>query len=44
MQLIKIKKYEKIKFNSDGELPIKKTLELCNMKIVFRVVFHKDTK
>ena len=29
-----------IKFNSDDNLPLKKTLELYNMVIVVRSVFH----
>ena len=38
------KKYMKIKFNSDNDLPLKKTLELYNLEIVVRSVFHKDNK
>ena len=38
------KKYMKIKFNSDDDLPLKKTLELYNLEIVVRSVFHKDNK
>ena len=34
------KKYMKIKFNSDDDLPLKKTLKLCNMVIVVRSVFQ----
>ena len=37
------KKYMKIKFNSDDDLPLKKTLELYNLEIVVRSVFHKET-
>ena len=37
-------KYMKIKFNSDDDLPLKKTLELYNLEIVVRSVFHKDNK
>ena len=37
-------KYMKIKFNSDDDLPLKKTLKFCNMIIVVRSVFHKDNK
>ena len=37
-------KYMKIKLNSDDDLPLKKTLELHNMIIVVRAVFHEDTK
>ena len=32
----------KIKFNSDDDLPLNKTLELYNMIIVLRSVFHDD--
>ena len=38
------KKYVKIKFNSDDDLPLNKTLELYNMIIVVRAVFHEDKK
>ena len=31
----------KIRFNSDGDLPVKTTLKLRNMRISFRSVFHK---
>ena len=34
----------KIKFSSDDDLPLKKTLDLCNMVIVVRAVFHEDNK
>ena len=34
----------KTKFNLDNDLPLKKTLELHNMVIVFRFVFHEDNK
>ena len=37
-------KYIKIKINSDDDLPLKKTLELHNMIIVVRSVFHEDSK
>ena len=37
-------KYMKIKFNSDDNLPLKKTLELYNMVIVVKSVFHEDSK
>ena len=33
-----------IKFNSDADLPQKKTLELCNMIIVLRSDFHEGNK
>ena len=32
----------KIKFNSDDDLPLNKTLELYNMIIVLRSVFRGD--
>ena len=38
------KKYIKIKFNSNDDLPLNKTLELHNMTIVVRAVFHEDNK
>ena len=34
----------KIKFNSDGDLPLKKMLGLHNMVIVVRSVFHECNK
>ena len=34
-------KYMKIKFNSDDDLPLNKTLEPCNLIIVIRSVFHE---
>ena len=37
-------KYMKIKFNSGDDLPLKKTLELYNMVIVVRSVFHECNK
>ena len=36
-------KYMKIKFNSNDDLPLKKTLELYSMVIVVRSVFHEET-
>ena len=33
-----------IKFNSDDDLPLNKTLELRNMIIIFRSVFHEGNK
>ena len=35
------RKYMKIKFNSDDELPLNKTIEIPSMIIVARVVFMK---
>ena len=37
-------RYMKIKSNSDDDLPLNKTLELHNMIIVVRSVFHENTK
>ena len=34
-------KYMKIKFNSDNDLALMKTLELYNMIIVVKSLFHK---
>ena len=34
----------KTKFNFDDDLPVNKTLELCNIIIVIRSVFHEDSK
>ena len=34
----------KIKFNSDDDLPVNKTLEIRNMIKVVRSVFHKGNK
>ena len=31
-------------FNSDDDLPLNKTLELGNMIIVVRAVFHEENK
>ena len=38
------KKYMEIKFSSDDNLPLKKTLELYNMIIAVRSVFHEGNK
>ena len=37
-------KYIKINFNSDDDLPLKKTLELYNMTIVVIFIFQEDNK
>ena len=34
----------KIKFNSDNELPLNKTIEVPSMTIVVRAVFHENDK
>ena len=36
-------KYMKIKFNSDDDLPSQKILELYEIIIVLRSVFHEDS-
>ena len=36
-------KYMKIKFNSDDELPLNKTIKICSI-IVVRAVFHENDK
>ena len=38
------KKYMKIKFNSDDDLPLNKTLKLYNMIIVVKSDFHEGNK
>ena len=38
------KDYIKIRFNSDGNLPLNKTLKLHNITVVIRSVFEKDGK
>ena len=43
-QAIMIKKYMKIKFNSDDDLPLKKTLELRYMVVVVASVFHENSR
>ena len=37
-------KYMKIKFSSDGELPLNKTIEIPSMTIVVRAIFYKNNK
>ena len=37
-------KYMKIKFNSDDEVPIKKSIEILNMTIIVRDVFQDNNK
>ena len=34
----------KIKFNLDDKLPLNKTIEIHNMIIVVRAVFHENSK
>ena len=38
------KDFMKIKFNSDDNLPLNKTLKLHNMTIIIRFVFEEDSK
>ena len=38
------KKYMKIKFNSDAELPLNKIIEIPIMIIAVRVIFHENNK
>ena len=37
-------KYMKIKFNSDDELPLNKTIEIPSMIIVVRALFQENNK
>ena len=37
-------KYMKIKFNSDGELPLDKTIEIRTMAVVAKTVFYGNNK
>ena len=39
-----VENYMKIKFNSDDELPLNKTIESHSMIIIVRVVFHENDK
>ena len=34
----------KIKFNSDEELPLNKTIEIATMTIALRAIFHENNK
>ena len=36
--------YMKIKFNSDNELPLNKTIEIPTITIAVRAVFHENNK
>ena len=38
------KKYMKIKFNSDDELPLNKEIEIPVMVIVVRAIFYENNK
>ena len=38
------KDYMKIKFNSDDDLPLNKSLKFCLMTIAIRYVFEEDDK
>ena len=37
-------KYMKIKFNSDDELPLNKTIKIYTMIIIVKAVFHENNK
>ena len=37
-------KYMKIKFNAADDLPLNKTIEIDNTKIIVRAVFHENNK
>ena len=34
----------KIKFNSDDELPLNKTIEIATITIIVRAIFHENKK
>ena len=42
--MIMIKKYIKIKFISDDELPLNKTIKVPKMVIVVRAIFDENNK
>ena len=42
--MIMLKIYMKIKFNSDGNLPLNKMIEIHSIIIDVRAVFHKNNK
>ena len=42
--MIMEKKYKKIKFNSDDDLPLNKPLKLYAITIIIRLVFEEDGK
>ena len=39
-----IKKHIKIKFHSDDDLPLNKTIEICKVTIVVRDIFYGNNK
>ena len=39
-----VMKYLKIKFNSDDELPLNKTIEMSTVTTVIRVIFLENNK
>ena len=41
--MIMMKKYMKIKFNSDDKLPLNKTVQIPTITIVVRAIFSKIT-
>ena len=42
--MVIIKKYMKINFNSDDELPLNKTVEISTRTIVIKAVLHENNK
>ena len=44
MIMIMIKKYMKIKFDSDNELPLNKTIEIPTITIVIRAIFLENNR
>ena len=42
--MIMMKKYMKIKFNSDNRSPRNKTIEIHTRTIVIRAIFHDNNK
>ena len=44
MIMIMIKKYMKIKFDSDNELPLNKTIEIPTIAIVIRAIFLENNR
>ena len=38
------KKHMKMKFGSNDDLPLNKTIEICNVTIVVRTVFYENNK
>ena len=42
--MIMTKKYMRIKFNWDNELPLNKIIEIPSMAIVVRAAYHENNK